>query len=126
MKDLVRRGKGKNLERFIKEEINPLLRGWMIYFSASEIKGFTIKLDKWLRRKLRNIIWKQLKRNWTRMKALMKRGLSEIRSAQSAFNERGAWWNSGASHMNEAYPKSYFEFIGLLNLQKIHLKYISI
>jgi len=26
--------------------------------------------------------------------------------------------------MNEAYPKRYFDFIGLLKLQQIHLKYI--
>lgn len=41
MKDLFRKGRGKNLGRFIKEELNPVLRGWMIYFSASEVKGYT-------------------------------------------------------------------------------------
>ena len=31
-------------------------------------------------------------------------------------NGRGRWWNSGASHMNEAFPKRYFDNIGLLSL----------
>jgi len=26
-------------------------------------------------------------------------------AVQSAFNDRGAWWNAGASHMNLAFPK---------------------
>lgn len=123
VKELFRMGKGKNLGRFIKEGLNPVLRGWMIYFSASNVKGFTKDLDKWLRRRLRKVIWQQLKRNWTRFKALLRRGVSEERAAQSCFNQRGAWWNSGASHMNEAYQISYFEKIGLLSLQKIHAQY---
>lgn len=123
VKSLFRMGKGRNLGRFIKEGLNPVLRGWMIYFSASNVKGFTKDLDKWIRRRLRKVIWQQLKRNWTRFQALLKRGIREERAAQSCFNQRGAWWNAGASHMNEAYQNSYFEKIGLLSLQKIHAQY---
>lgn len=123
VKELFRKGKGRNLGKFIKEGLNPVIRGWMIYFSASEVKGFTKALDKWLRRRLRKVIWQQLKRNWTRFKTLLKRGLNEERAAQSSFNQRGAWWNAGASHMNMAYKISYFEKIGLLSLQKMHSQY---
>ncbi|NLN39339.1 MAG: group II intron reverse transcriptase/maturase, partial [Smithella sp.] len=35
----------------------------------------------------------------------------------SAFNQRGPWWNSGASHMNQAFPKSFFDRLGLVSLQ---------
>jgi RNA-directed DNA polymerase len=125
IKELFRRGKGRNPERFIKEELNPVIRGWMVYFSASDVKGFTKDLDMWIRRHLRKIIWQQLKRNWTRLKALIKRGLSEERAVQSTFNQRGPWWNAGASHMNKAYPKSYFELKGLLSLCQIHTKFYS-
>jgi len=123
VKELFRKGKGMNLGRFIKEGLNPVLRGWMIYFSASQVKRFTNDLDKWIRRRLRKVIWQQLKRNWTRFKAMLKRGLSEERAAQSCFNQRGAWWNAGASHMNMAYQTKYFEKIGLLSLQKLHTQY---
>jgi len=34
----------------------------------------------------------------------------------SAANQRGAWWNSGASHMNEAFSKHFFDSIGLVSL----------
>ena len=34
----------------------------------------------------------------------------------SAFNCRGPWWNSGASHMNAAFPKRYFDATGLVSL----------
>ena len=123
LKDLFRSGKGMNLCRFIQEALNPVLRGWMIYFSASDVKGFTKDLDKWVRRHFRKIIWQQMKRNWTRLRTLMQRGLSEERAVQSTFNQRGPWWNAGASHMNKAYPNSYFELIGLLSLSQIHTKF---
>ena len=32
-------------------------------------------------------------------------------------NGRGPWWNAGALHMNEAFPKIYFEDLGLVSLQ---------
>jgi len=54
------------------------------------------------------------------MKQLMKRGLPEKQAVLSAFNQRGAWWNSGASHMNKAFPKKYFDGMNLvLMLDKV-------
>jgi len=126
IKELFRKGKGRNVRRFILGTLNPVIRGWMIYFSATDVKGFTKDLDQWIRRRLRKVIWQQLKRNWTRLQALMRRGLSEQRAVMSAFNQRGPWWNSGASHMNKAYSNSYFELIGLLSLQHAHKKYYSV
>ena len=44
----------------------------------------------------------------------MKAGLDEVRAWCSATNGRGPWWNSGASHMNQAYRKSDFDQLGLV------------
>jgi len=126
IRELFRRGKGRNLGRFIMEDLNPVLRGWMVYFLSSDVKGFTKDLDKWIRRHLRKVIWRQLKRNWTRLQALLRRGLNEERAVQSTFNQRGTWWNAGTSHMNKAYPNSYFELIGLLSLRQTHTKFYSL
>ncbi len=101
-KELFRKEKGMNLGRFTLERLNPVIRGWMVYFSASDVKGFTKDLDMWIRRHLRKIIWQQLKRNWTGLKAMIKGGLNEERAVQSTFNQRGPWWNAGASHMQIA------------------------
>jgi len=116
LKELFRTGKGRNLERFIREDLNPVLRGWVNYFSLSETRGVFEELDEWLRRRLRCMLWRQWKRNWTRFKRLRARGLDEVRAWKSATNGRGSWWNSGASHMNAAFPKSYFDRLGLISL----------
>ena len=123
VKHLMRMGKGRNLGSFVEGNLNPLLNGWMNYFSLSETKGFTKDLDSWIRHHLRKIRWCQMKRNWKRRSDLIARGLREEHAVRSSFNQRGPWWNSGASHMNLAYPKSYFENIDLVSLQEKHARY---
>jgi RNA-directed DNA polymerase len=112
---IFREGRGRSLSQVIKE-LNALLRGWMQYFRLAEVKGIFDELDGWIRRKLRCLIWLRWKRPKTRMKELIKRGLEKLRAWKSAGNGRGSWWNAGASHMNEAFPKSYFDRSGLVSL----------
>ena len=52
----------------------------------------------------------------TRNRKMQARGLDATRAEKSASNGRGPWWNAGASHMNAAYPKSYFDALGLVSL----------
>ena len=115
LREISRKGRGRNLKRII-EEVTPILRGWSNYFKLSEVKKPFAALDSWFRRKLRCILWRQWKRPYTRAKKLMQRGLSEARAWRSALNERGPWWNSGASHMHQAFEKSYFTKLGRISL----------
>lgn len=113
---IYREGRGRRLLKVI-EDLNRMLRGWIQYFRLAEVKGIFEELDGWIRRKLRCLLWRQWKRNFTRAKNLMRRGLGNLRAWKSATNGHGAWWNAGASHMNEAFPKSYFDRLGLTSLQ---------
>jgi group II intron reverse transcriptase/maturase len=110
-----RKGKGKSIRTTVVE-MAPKLRGRINYFRYTEVKGILDELDGWLRRKLRKILWRQWKRPKTRAKNLMRRGLSEETAWKSATNGRGPWWNAGATHMHEAFPKSYFDKLGLVSL----------
>jgi len=114
-KELLRQGRGRSLGRFITETLNPTLRGWIQYFGAAEVKQFAEVLDEWLRRRLRLILWRQWKRWRTRRQKLLRQGLSPER-VRAAGNGHGPWWNAGASHMNEAFPKRYFDQLGLVSL----------
>jgi len=115
LRERFRQGRGRNLERFIAS-LEPLLKGWINYFRLAEVKGIFEELDGWIRRKLRAILWRQWKRPFTRAKNLMRRGLEEVRAWKSAYNGRGAWWNAGASHMNHAFPKKFFDEMRLVSL----------
>lgn len=120
LKERFREGRGRNVARFIRETLNPLLRGWMNYFRLSQTKGFAAALDGWVRRRLRGIIWRQWKRPGTRFKRLCALGLDVERARKSASNGRGGWFNSGASHMHSAFPRLTFDALGLLSLSGLH------
>lgn len=127
LREIFRRGQGRNLGQLIADELTPLLRGWMNYFRLAEVKGVFEELDGWIRRKLRGVIWRQWRRTITRAKGLMQRGLDKLRAWESANNGRGPWWNAGASHMHTAFPKSYFDRLGLWSLldQRLRLQLVS-
>ncbi len=115
VREIVTGNASRNLGAAI-EALNPVLRGWTSYFRLTEAKGVLEDLDGWIRRKLRCLLWRQWKRPATRNKRLQARGIDQTRAWKSASNGRGPWWNAGASHMNGAYPKRYFDVLGLVSL----------
>jgi RNA-directed DNA polymerase len=119
LRDLFRQGRGRSVGRTV-ESLAPLLRGWIQYFRLAQAKGVFEELDGWLRRKLRCILWRQWKRPRTRARRLMQRGLDAARAWVSANNGHGPWWNAGASHMNDAFRKAFFDQLGLLSLLEQH------
>ena len=62
VRQLIRKGRGRNLERFIAEDLNPLVRGWANYYKKAMTYGIFEELAGWLGRKLRCLIWRRWKR----------------------------------------------------------------
>ena len=115
VKELMRQGRGRSLGHTI-EVLNPVLRGWIGYFQLTEGKRVLEELDGWVRRRLRCLLWRQAKHRQARTVMLRRRGLKEERAWHSARNGQGPWWNAGASHMNAAFPKRFFDALGLVSL----------
>ncbi len=125
-KDKIREMTTGHCSRSVSETIKaltPVLRGWVSYFRLTQVKGVLEELDGWIRRKLRRLLWRQWKRPFTRARHLIRAGLSENRSWQSVTNQRGAWWNAGASHMNQAFRKGWFDKMGLVSLLESHRQF---
>jgi hypothetical protein len=112
---LLRGAHGRRLAATI-QRLNPVLRGWAAYFKLAETKRALEERDGWIRHKLRGVLWRQWKRPYARARNLMQRGLARERAWRSATNGRGPWWNAGASHMHAAFPKSWFDHLGLVSL----------
>ena len=115
VRELLRQGRGRSLTHTI-EALNPVLRGWVGYFQLSESKTAWQGLDGWLRRRLRCLLWRQAKTRQRRTAMLRKQGLSAARAWHSGHNGQGPWWNSGASHMNHAFPKAFFDRLRLVSM----------
>ena len=117
IREVLRRGRGRRLDRVIGE-LSLKLRGWGNYFKLAEVKMVFEDLDGWIRRKLRNMIWRQWKKPQTRYRELKSRGICED-LARTALGGHGAWFASGTKAMNLAFPMKFFDDGGLVSLMKL-------
>jgi RNA-directed DNA polymerase len=122
---ITKAGRGKTLAETVKA-LTLLLRGWAAYFKLSQVRGVFEELDKWIRRKLRCILWRQWKKPMTRAKKLIERGIEWARAYTSANNGRGPWWNAGASHMSAAVTSGWLAQQGLVSLLQVHQRLSSL
>ncbi len=122
IRELMWKARGCSLAKVIGELV-PLLRGWINYFRLSSVKIAFEELDEWIRRRLRCVIWQHWKKPLTRAKRLIQRGVEKETAYISAYNGRGAWWNSGRPHMNLAFPAKWFAEQGLISLLSQHHRF---
>lgn len=112
---LLRPGRGKNMGRFIREILNPVLRGWMQYFRIGASQKTLGSHDFWIRRHLRCMLWRQWKTPATRFKRLLERGCPK-QQALLAYSRRGPWWCAGVPALTQYLPPPYFKQMGLYSL----------
>jgi RNA-directed DNA polymerase len=115
IREKIRQGRGKKMRRTIAE-MRPILKGWINYFKLTEEKTALRDLEQWIRRKLRGILWRQMKRPWTRARTLIRRGVKTSKAWDAAKSGGGPWRNAKSRAMHNAYPNSYFENMGLVSL----------
>lgn len=95
LRDITSRSRGQSLDAF-RKDLRDFVRGWVNYFKASSMKRFVRETDEWLRRRIRQIYWKQWKRVRTKYAALRKLGVSEGRAWEWA-NTRLSYWHTARS-----------------------------
>lgn len=83
MRRLTKRTRPGKLEDLIPE-INTYLMGWTAYFQLADTPSVFAELDGWLRRTLRQLVWKRWKRGTTRYRELVRLGMPRERAALGA------------------------------------------
>ena len=74
-----------------KEALKQYITGWVNYFKLADMHKLLLRVDKWYRRRLRMIIWKQWKRIRTRGRNLMKLGINKYKAWEWANTRKGYW-----------------------------------
>ena len=114
IRQITRRNRGRSLDSVIKE-INVAMTGFINYFKFADMAEFLVKLEKWIRRKLRVIVWKHWKKIRTRFRKLVGMGLS-IEQASMAWSRKKYWRLSKTPQLNTVMGVTYFRDKGLINL----------
>jgi RNA-directed DNA polymerase len=115
IRELTRRTRGKSLAQIVKE-LSVYLIGWHGYFGFCETPSVLHELDRWTRRRLRAMAWKQWKRGSTRFAELRRRGVGRDLAAQSAGSPHGPWRLSNSPALTIALPNAFFTLLGLASV----------
>lgn len=116
IKEISKRTRGISLSKVI-ESLNKYLKGWAGYYGFAQVKNKFRELDRWIRRRIRAMIWKQWGRRGYR--ELVKRGVTRQLSWNTSKSAHGPWRLSNSPGLTIALPVSYFDKIGLLQLKNI-------
>ncbi|MEA5052623.1 MAG: group II intron reverse transcriptase/maturase [Propionicimonas sp.] len=115
LRELTRRNWGVSMAYRI-HMLNRFVRGWMAYFRIAGTPGVFMSLDKWYRRRMRQICWKQWKRPATRRRMLASLGVPSLSATRWGASSKGPWRIAGSAVLQRALPTSYWTNQGLLSL----------
>jgi len=107
LRRLTARNWGVSMERRIRE-INRFTVGWTAYFCFADTFLPFERLDKWLRRRLRQIRWKEWKRPKTRYRELRALGHPERDCREVAASQKGYWAISHSPQLQRALRNAYW------------------
>ncbi len=96
--------------------LNRFIAGWAAYFALAETPSVFAELDEWLRRRLRQVRWKEWKRPATRRRNLIARGIPAWQAHQWANSRRGYWRLAGSPPLARALPNRYWTDLGLVSI----------
>jgi group II intron reverse transcriptase/maturase len=115
LRRLTKRTRSGKLEEII-HEINTYIVGWIGYYRQANTPSVYVGLDKWIRRRLRQMIWKRWKRGTTRFRELVRLGVPKWR-AQGGAGGRSPWRMSTSPVIKEALSNEYFHNLGLKSIK---------
>ena len=90
IREITARSNGKGNEQR-KLKLKQFITGWVNYFKLADMKTLMKETDKWLRRRIRMVIWKQWKRVRTRYAMLRKLGIVDWVAWEGANIRKGYW-----------------------------------
>ncbi len=112
LRQLTARTWGVSMERRI-HAINRFTVGWTAYYQLAEGERPFSDLDEWLRRRLRQVRWKEWKRYRTRRRNLRALGMPERAAREWAASQKGSWRIAGSYVLARALPNAYWAELGL-------------
>lgn len=93
--------------------INRFTVGWTAYFALADGERPFRDLDEWLRRRLRQVRWKEWKRPKTRARNLRALGIPRRKAHEWGYTGKGHWRIAGSWILSTALTNAYWASHGL-------------
>jgi hypothetical protein len=123
VKKLTRRNQGRSWAE-IRDRLRWSIVGWVNYYALADARGHMEDLDKRLRRRMRQLAWKQWKTPRNRYKNLKARGVPEYWAIRAGGSSLGPWRMSKTHPVHRALSKAYWQRVGLVSfLEQYELRH---
>ncbi len=122
LRELTARTWGVSMDRRI-HAINRFTVGWTAYYRLADGERPFRDLDEWLRRRLRQVRWKEWKRPKTRWRNLRAHGASERAAREWASSSKGPWRVAGSWILSTTLTNAYWTSHGLHGFTDPHHRF---
>lgn len=102
--------------------INRFTQGWAAYFHLADTPSVLNALDGWLRRRLRQVRWKEWKHAPTGRRALVALGVPFAQARAAAGSHWGPWRTAASPVLHRALSSSYWSELGLMGFLTPHAR----
>jgi RNA-directed DNA polymerase len=123
IRQITRRNSGRSLE-MTRDKLSAYSVGWVNYYALADGRSHMVHLDKWLRRRMRQLRWKQWKTPKNRYANLRILGVPEHWAKLNAGTSLGEWRLSKSPWLHRALSNAYWQDFGLKSfLQHYNLRH---
>ncbi len=121
LKRITRRCPGISIaSRIIR--LKQYIQGWMAHYGQGLKFDDAVKLDGWIRRRLRMCYWKQWRKPRRRIRELIKLGVRKREAISLGLSRKSYWHLSKTLATNCGLGNAHFENIGLISMRKLWCK----
>jgi len=112
LRQITRRNQGNSIE-FIRDRVNYFVVGWTNYYGLVDWRGQLESMDSWLRRRMRQIRWKQWKTYRNRIGNLINLGASKHWAIKTGLSSKGCWHIAKSVPLHKTLNNAYWRDFGL-------------
>ncbi len=102
--------------------LSQYLRGWIHYFGIANAYQKCVDLDHWIRRRIRMAYWRQWRRPRTKIRNLIKLGVSISAAVACGITSKGPCRSSKTPGIQQALSNAYLKAEGLYELRSGWIK----
>lgn len=119
LKEITKRNRGVSIQQVIRE-INETMLGWLAYYARGNILSWLVKeLLPWLRRRIRQYMWKLWKTAKSRKRHLRKAGVPEWHLRKDLGWSSRSYWKMSIVMGSLVTNKMLVEYFGLRDFENI-------
>jgi RNA-directed DNA polymerase len=111
----------------ILENVKKYTTGWLAYYAIAEMSSKMKSLNEWIRRRIRQIFWKQWKKPSARFENLKRLGIPKQKAREWSYSRLGYWRIADSWVLHRSLTNEYLASMGYDDIAKryevLHLNY---